>query len=197
MTKEEIEKLIEERVAAEKKALEDKNRELLEEKRKEKERADQLAKEKADAEAAALKEKGDFKTLVEKYEADKKAADDRAKAAEERRVAEIKKGAFSLELDKLGIIPERKAFIMGSVSVDSLQYVEAGNVVLGADAKAKEILAQMPEIFGKPGQNLPGNQGGSGGPAYMSDEWYEKLSAADKDKHYKEYMESKGFKIRR
>lgn len=203
MTKEEIEKLIEERVANEKKALEDKNKELLEEKRKEKERADQLAKEKADAEAAALKEKGDYKALVEKYEAEAKSEREKREASEKQRITEIKKGAFSVELDKLGIIPERKAFILGSVSVEHLQYIEAGNVVLGADVKAKEIQASMPEIFGKKNNNLPPNQGGSGtggggnAPAHMSDEWYKALSSADKTKYYAEYMASKGITVRK
>jgi hypothetical protein len=198
MTEEEIKKLVDERVAAEKKALEDKNAELLAEKKKEKDRADQLAREKADAEAASLKEKGDFKSLVEKYENDLKIEREAKKAAEDRRLSEIKKGAFALELDKLGIIPERKAFILASVNVDALQYVEAGNIVLGADTKAKEIQAQMPEIFGKRNNNLPnGGNGGSGDPSYMSDEWYEKLSSKDKDKYYTEYMASKGITVKK
>lgn len=202
MTQEEIDKLVAEKVAAANKALEDKNKELLEEKRKEKERADQLAKEKADSEAAALKEKGDYKALVEKYENDIKSEKDKREASEKLRVSEIKKGAFSSELDKLGIIPERKAFILGSVNLEALQFIEAGNVVLGADVKAKEIQAAMPEIFGKKTNNLPpnGGSGGAGGgnaPAYMTDEWYTALSAKDKDKYYKEYMESKGFSIKR
>jgi alanyl-tRNA synthetase len=181
------------------KKLAAKNVELLEEKKAEKARADKAEKDKADAEAAALKEKGDFKTLSEKLEADKKASDEKAAKLEADRVADIKKGAFSAELDKLGIIPERKSFILGSVDVSTLQYIEESKVVLGADAKAKEILTQMPEIFGKPGNNLPGQGGGSGGngggggsPAHMSPEWWAKLSIADQDKYRADYFKAQG-----
>lgn len=201
MTQEEIDKLVADKVAEANKALEDKNKELLEEKRKEKERADKLAQEKADQEAAALKEKGDYKALVEKYESDIKSEKDKREASEKLRISEIKKGAFSAELDKLGIIPERKAFILSSVNLDTVTFNETANVVLGADVKAKDIQAQMPEIFGKNTNNLPpnGGSGGSGGnaPAYMTDEWYSALSSADKTKYYSEYMASKGITIKK
>lgn len=193
MTEEEIKALKDSNAA-----MEAKNKELLEEKKKEKDRADKLAQEKTDAEAIALKEKGDFKTLVEKYENDLKIERDAKKASEDRRVSEIKKGAFSLELDKLGIIPERKAFILASVNVEALQYVESSNVVLGAEIKAKEIQSSMPEIFGKKNNNLPnGGSGSAGDPSYMSDDWYDKLSAQDKDKYYVEFMATKGITIKK
>lgn len=194
ISQEELDKLKADAESARK--LEAKNKELLEEKKREKDRADA-------AEAARLKEAGDYKTLAERLEAEKKATEERAKKLEEDRIKDIKRGAFSSELDKLGIIPERKAFILGSVNVDALQYVEAGNVVLGADIKAKEILSQMPEIFGKPGNNIPGqgqggggNGGGGGAPAHMSDEWFYSLSVADQAKHRAEYLKSKGIQVK-
>lgn len=180
------------------KKLEAKNKELLDEVKKERDA-------KAAAEAQRLKEAGDYKTLAEKLENEKKESDAKAAQLEKDRVADMKKGAFSAELDKLGIIPERKAFILGNTNLDSLTYNESAKMVLGAEIKAKEIQTQMPEIFGKPNNNLPGQGGGSGGnnnngnsgaPAHMTDEWFNKLSVADQDKYRSEYLKSKGVSMR-
>lgn len=178
--------------------LEAKNKELLTEKQKEKERADA-------AEAQRLKEAGDYKTLAEKLEAEAKAEKEKNAKLEADRIADLKKGALSTELDKLGILPERKAFIMAHTNLDAVTYNEAAKMVLGAEIKAKEIQTQMPEIFGKPNNNLPGQGGGNGGnnnngnsgaPAHMTQEWFNSLSEADKDKHRSEFLKSQGVTMR-
>jgi hypothetical protein len=189
------------------KKLADKNAELLAEKKKLADEKKALEDAKAAAEAQALKEKGDYKALAEKLEADKKAADDKAAASEKARVEEKKKNALSLELDKLGCIPERKSFVMASADLTGVTYNETANVVLGAEVVAKTLQSTCPELFGKP-VNLPGQGGqGSGGtggngtggsaPAHMSDDWFKGLSLADQDKYRAEYLKSKGIDIKK
>jgi hypothetical protein len=203
MTPEEIEAKIKADVEKATAALSAKNTELLNEKKAEKARADKLEADKAALDLAAAKEKGDFKTLSEKYATDLQALKDEGAAKEKQRILELKRGAVSLELDKLGINSERKAFVLGSANLDALQYVETSNTILGADVKAKEMQSLAPEFFGNKNNQLPGQggappAGGNGGaaPVHMSQEWFDALSVKDQDINRKAFLASKGVTMR-
>ena len=175
-----------------------KNQELLDENKKLKEARDLeiLAKKKLEEEKLISDKK--FEDLAKIREADAKAANDKLAELQAATLKEKKIGSLSIELDKLGIIPERKAFILSSANYDAIQYLEATKTILGADNEAKRIQSTMPEIFGKKTNQLPDNsQGNQGKPDAMTLSWYQSLSKEEQAKQYSAFMESQGIKVRK
>lgn len=176
-----------------------KNQELLEENRKLKEAKQAEETEKKRLQEEKLASEKNYAELARLREEDAKAEKAKREELERNYLNEKKNGALSIELDKLGVIAERKAVVLSLANMSAIQYLEATKTLLGAEAEAKRIQAMAPEMFGQKQDRLPNGQGGNSNSAhpYMSDEWYSALSRADKDKYYKEYMESKGIKIRK
>lgn len=199
MTPEEI-KALQDNVAAQAasiKALEDNNKLLLAEK---KTKADEA--EVAKAEAAALKTKaaqdaGDFKTLAETYKADNEKLKAENSAKEALVVNSAKSSNLSNELAKLGAIAERLPNIMKLADLGKIKFDDATKTVYGADVVAKELQAQMPELFGtkKAPPSDSGNAGGGAGGA-MTLEEFNKLPEDEKKKQYKAFFKSRGHEIR-
>lgn len=174
--------------------LEAKNKELAEEKKKEKdakEAAEKIAKEK---EQEVLKANGNFKELAEKLEAEKTEREKQDKENKEKLAKGAKLTKVQEELSKQGVDAKAITHALKLVNIDEVTYDVGTGIVIGADSVAAKLKLELPHLFVKadPEKMGNGNEGGGNPPAEMSDEWFQKLSIADQDKHRGAYLKSKG-----
>ncbi len=207
MTPEEIEaKRIADEEAAKKKAEDDakakdpdgvlaKNKELLDKLAKEKAAREEIEKKLKEKEEKELKEKEDFKALAELKDKELEDLKKANAAKDEALTIQKKKSALGAELDKLGINAERKAFALKSIELSGITYDSEHDVVIGAEAKAKEFQSIAPELFVKKDPGIPG--GGKSSSANIPDDvdkWWRNLSYAEKKNkdNIKAYYDKKG-----
>lgn len=176
--------------------LEIKNKELIEEKKKEKElreAAEKLAKE---SETKALKEAGDYKTLSEKYEADRVQNEKEKKESSERLEKGAKLSKIQEELSKAGIDANAVSHALRLVDLNEVKYDVATGIVLGADVAASKLKIALPGLFVKtdPGNNSH-QQNGGGAPAEMTPEWFFGLPVVEQDKHRTKFLAAQGVTV--
>lgn len=173
--------------------LEAKNKELADEKRKEKEAreaAEKVAKEK---EQEVLKSNGNFKELAEKLEAEKVEREKREKEHMEKMAKGAKLTKVQEELSKQGVDAKAISHALKLVNIDEVTYDAGTGIVVGADSVASKLKLELPHLFVQADkERLPGGDNTDTPPAEMSDEWFQKLSIADQDKHRGAYLKSKG-----
>lgn len=174
-----------------------KNKELLEKLAAEKLEKDALKKQIKDQEEKNLKEKEDYKALYEKEKKDNETLAASLKSQQENLAKGAKLSEAKKELLKLGINPDRVDAAMRLVAIDTIKFDDATKTVVGAEIEAAKLKMLMPELFSqKDPEKLPHDPPSDKVPQEMSDEWYNKLPAADRKKHYREYMKQKGIEIR-
>ena len=175
--------------------LEEKNKELLNEKKAEKEKRELADKLAADKELEVLKEKVEYKALAEKFENDKKERDERDKATN----AKLEKGAkltkVQEELGKIGIDPTSVSHALKLIELDEVKYDPTSGAVFNADVVASKLKIALPALFVKKDkEGISHEQSQHIEPGSMTIEWFNSLSAADQNKHHGAFMKAQGYK---
>jgi len=175
-----------------------KNAELLAELKAEREKREALEKQNKEAVEKELTEKQKWEELAKLREKERDEEKAKREANEKALENAAKMGAVSAELEKLGIIPERKTTALRLVNLDAIKYDASSKVVLNAVDIAKELHSSMPEIFGPDKTDkLPANNTNplpSSGA--MTIEWFNSLSPEEKKKNYKEFMKANGHNVK-